>query len=96
VNYAALAAAEQPPPPIASERIHALLLNGSGEREQNYASHLEHIRDRRDDAATTLKSLLERADAGHALAYRTEVRISALIRMGTLLSSIAGRVYRAT
>ncbi|HEU4404111.1 MAG TPA: hypothetical protein VFS43_02285 [Polyangiaceae bacterium] len=44
VNYAALAAAEQPAPRVAPDRLHALLLNGGGNPASNYASHLAHIR----------------------------------------------------
>jgi len=45
------------------------------------------------DAATVMKSLSERADTGEALIFRVETRLAALIRMGAVLSSIAGRVY---
>jgi thiol-disulfide isomerase/thioredoxin len=53
VDYAELAAAERPDPPVAPARISALLLNGGGRREINYASHLAHLR--------TLVSLLATA-----------------------------------
>jgi thiol-disulfide isomerase/thioredoxin len=48
---------------------------------------------RDEGVATTLKSLFERAEAGEALAFRTEIRLAALLRMGALLTSIAGRAY---
>jgi thiol-disulfide isomerase/thioredoxin len=47
----------------------------------------------RGDGASTLRTFSERAQEGHELALRTKVRIAALLRMGALLSSIAGRVY---
>jgi thiol-disulfide isomerase/thioredoxin len=58
VNYAALAAAEKPSSAVPPERIHALLLNGGGSPEANYASHLAHIRE--------LTSLLTRAGVAPA------------------------------
>lgn len=53
VNYSALLAAEEPGPPTSPERVHALLINGGGNANANYASHLEHIRE--------LTALLHRA-----------------------------------
>jgi hypothetical protein len=58
VNDAALAAAEEPAPAVPPERIHALLLNGGGSPEANFASHLAHIRQ--------LTSLLTRAGVAPA------------------------------
>jgi thiol-disulfide isomerase/thioredoxin len=58
VNYEMLAALERPALPVAPDRIHALLLNGSGRPEANSASHLAHIRE--------LTSILTRAGVAPA------------------------------
>lgn len=50
----------------------------------------------RGEVRSAIELFSEQEDAGAAIGYRTQVRTSALIRMGALLSSIAGRVYLAT
>jgi hypothetical protein len=47
----------------------------------------------RGGVINTVKLLSGREEVGEALSFRTQVRISALVRVGAILTSIAGRVY---
>jgi hypothetical protein len=93
VDYAALAAAPAWTPWLDDARLDAMPLPQRRALSAELLPALDAFTSRHEGASSALRLIAARTSAVDELTLRTKTRSSAVLRMGALLSSIAGRVY---
>jgi thiol-disulfide isomerase/thioredoxin len=90
--------AANPPwaPRLDGPALAALTPEATSDLRRDLLGALEPFTRRQDGVAPRLEVLRDRSDVSSAATYRMEVRLAVVLRMQTVLTSVAGRHYLAT